>query len=376
MKPELALDLLPIWRGVQKKPEYEVAPFSLSVDENGYIYQSTDSHVVAKLERAYSDVNYQFITQPPGGSAWSNRIGKTYISYLTDAIGDLTQKSILEIGAGSLFIAQYITDAYKTSHYLVVDPAVKEIPPKATAIEVRKEYFHADRIHGDFDLIMSFNTLEHIVEPKRFLQDVTQVLAPGGNVLLVFPEVSAQFARGDLNSILHEHVNYFTKHSAIHLFEESGFTVSQCDVFEEMLYVLMKVDQGNVRRGRRDSDTLVSLVSRKVSRNLKIASGAINRDLRVGKKVAFHGACNGLNNFIYLSGLQVSPNLYVFDSDESKENHYAPTLKTPIRIATDPSYKGIDMVYVAAMTYFDEIKQFLTNTHDFSPNQIRPLCWI
>ncbi|MGE0417800.1 MAG: class I SAM-dependent methyltransferase, partial [Acetobacteraceae bacterium] len=38
-----------------------------------------------------------------------------------------------------------------------------------------------------FDLIASFETIEHVADPARFLQDLARVLAPGGTILISAP---------------------------------------------------------------------------------------------------------------------------------------------------------------------------------------------
>lgn len=369
----LSFESLPIWKGVQSRSVFEVAPFQLSVHQDGYIYQSTERLVLQEVERAYADSKYQFITKPPGNSEWSNRIGNTYISYLEDCFSDLTNKSILEVGAGSFYIARNLITRHAIARYVVVDPAVKDEGELEDTIELRSEYFDADKIEGKFDIVVSFNTLEHVPHPNQFVKDITRVLKSEGKVLLVFPDISEQFNRGDLNSLIHEHMNYFTLASAAFLFASCAFKIVRRDCYEETLYFLLESHQNSMSNGETDSESVLQKAKVIFPRNLKETSKRVKRDVAAGKRVAFHGACNGLNNFAFLSGIKPTPNLLVFDSDASKENMYISTLDTPILNAEHPSYKTCDVVYIAAMTYFDEIRDFVHKKHNFPYSKIKRL---
>ena len=50
----------------------------------------------------------------------------------------------------------------------------------------------------------------------------------------------------------------------------------------------------------------------------------------------FHGATNGLNNFLHLARLADTPNIVVFDGDESKAGRFLPACPNPIRAVDDP----------------------------------------
>jgi len=50
-----------------------------------------------------------------------------------------------------------------------------------------------------FDVIVSFETIEHVSEPRRFLEGIRRTLAPGGTIVLSCPNDALQTARGIAN---------------------------------------------------------------------------------------------------------------------------------------------------------------------------------
>ena len=70
----IVLDEMPWWRGVQPETgDCEVSEFVLLARPGEPIRQDV-TKVGRELARIYSEDKYQFITTPPGGSAWANRL--------------------------------------------------------------------------------------------------------------------------------------------------------------------------------------------------------------------------------------------------------------------------------------------------------------
>ncbi len=196
---KLSFDKLPVWRNVQNIPgRLELMEFDLGWDEKGFIRQTTPPDVQERICRMYADEKYNFITQPPGSSTWANRLGDEKIAFINSVYGDPKGKTILEIGAGSLYIAQILTGAHGVRKYIAIRSRFKDVPG-TEKIEIIREYFTEDTvIDGDVDLVVSFNCLEHVADPVGFLHNVHRTLSmTGGKGVLVFPDVEGQFNRGD-----------------------------------------------------------------------------------------------------------------------------------------------------------------------------------
>jgi 2-polyprenyl-3-methyl-5-hydroxy-6-metoxy-1,4-benzoquinol methylase len=75
-----------------------------------------------------------------------------------------------------------------------------------------------------FDLIVSFETLEHLPHPEKFIRRMSQLLAPGGDFILSVP-------LGETRHLDAYHLHAFSQTDVFSLVEQAGFWVerSRCD---------------------------------------------------------------------------------------------------------------------------------------------------
>jgi SAM-dependent methyltransferase len=86
----------------------------------------------------------------------------------------------------------------------------------------------ADYPDRHFDLVMLSDLLEHIPEPLPFLREVRRVLAPGGVLMIVTPDVGSLSARimgRRWNHYHREHLHYFSAQTIDRLLAGAGFSV-------------------------------------------------------------------------------------------------------------------------------------------------------
>lgn len=377
-KFKFSFDKLPVWKNVQDVPGgLEFMEFSLGWDERGYVRQTTPSDVQERICRIYADEKYNFITQPPGASIWANRLGDEKIAFIDSVYDDLKGKTVLEIGAGSLYIAERLVVTHGIRKYIGIDPAIKDVP-NIQNIEIIREYFtNGTIIDEGIDLVVSFNCLEHVADPAGFLGNVHRVLSTtGGMGVLVFPDVEQQFKRGDFNAILHEHINYFTKDTATKLMCDCGFNVLVSKVEHDSIKLLVQpltTPKDRVGKGQADMGSFFFNSICLFNTNLENFKKHLTLNLASGKRVAFHGANNGLNNIMALAGLSDTSWITVFDGDESKTGKFLPACANPIRHSKDPFYSQVDEIYISATTFLDEIREFLFTFHNIDPSKVRPL---
>ena len=211
---------LPVWEGTYKNANKgHTKEFKLFFNEKINLIQQSN---ISKT--FYEDNNYSFITSPPGSSKYANKLGDSYISRITNLLKGKKIKNILEIGAGSDYIAKGINKKNPYQLATLVDPALRKSSIKN--IKVISSYFPSAEINNKvFDFIYSINTLEHVIDPEEFLMQVRNNITKDGFLVFIFPNIEEQFKRGDIGSLLHEHLNYFDSKSARFLFEKCGFHI-------------------------------------------------------------------------------------------------------------------------------------------------------
>ena len=368
----ISFDAIPLWKGVQKVPGiWQNVPFALTASGGGLIRQVTDKKIIDEVVQAYQSDKYNFITTPPGASEWANSLGELSVTAVTSAVGSGSPRSILEIGAGSTYVASRLRQQYRPDSYVIVDPSIREI---TNEVEIIREYFPNSQLgERRFDLILAFNTLEHVPDPLAFLHGIRTRLLPQGQVILLYPDCEQQLQRGDLNVLLHEHLSYFTEASSRQLAATAGFDIqslkSEQDTFFTVLTAGLEVPE---------IDPLVEselLLQSAVAFNnvLTGIAAKILKHLDRGEHVGFHGATNGLNTFLFMTGLAAHPNIRLYDGDTSKEGRYLPALYTPIRSPHDRSYAENHLMVISAMSYFDPIVRFAVEKAGLDRSLILPL---
>lgn len=361
---------LPLWRGVKERPGLDVSfPFSLAWDaDGGWLRQATDPVILDQILAAYADENYQHGTQPPGASTWANRLGDERIDFVRRHLPNLHGARLLEVGAGSPYVAEKMIEA-GVSAYSLIDPALQG-EPTSPAISFRREYFD-ESCADDVDVVLAFHCFEHLPDPQAFLRAARKAVeARGGQVILSVPDCEEQLRRADLNMFFHEHMSYFTERSARRLFAEAGLAVVILERVRGNLNVVLQPCAAFRQTGPIAMDSELIGFEQRVRTAVDTTCQRIVKAAGSGR-LALHGASNGLNTTLALAG--ELNNVTVFDGDPFKVGRYLPACPTAIRHAADPSYRDMTQVLVGTLGFFDEIRDFLVRTHGFSPEQIEPL---
>ncbi len=77
--------------------------------------------------------------------------------------------------------------------------------------------------HGTFDLVVFRQVLEHVHDPRAFLNAVDRLLSPGGRIFVDVPDFGPSQDLGDCTTLWEEHVSYFTDKTLRRLMEGAGF---------------------------------------------------------------------------------------------------------------------------------------------------------
>lgn len=124
--------------------------------------------------------------------AFAFRLLKKYLSRRQDL-------EILEIGTGSGFFLDFAREVFPKSRFsgveyderLLAETASRA--PHANLIQGNAENF--DLGQGRFDLVVSFQVIEHLYNPGAMLDNVRAHLKPGGLFLVTTPNLSGLGAR-------------------------------------------------------------------------------------------------------------------------------------------------------------------------------------
>lgn len=370
MSASLGFPGLPLWQGVRADATPpDILPFDLDLDPAGFVRQASSPEIRKRMAEIYARDDYAFITPPPGASAWANALGERKLAALLAACPRLDGLDVLEIGAGSLFVAEALRRRFAINSYVAVDPALP--PVAADGIEVLPSFFPCDALAGrKFDLIIGFSCLEHVPDPVAFLRDCRAALKPGAlGVFLTFPDCTRAFAQGDLSILVHEHLSYFDRAGAERALAAAGLAMAASHSDNDLFRCLARpATDAAPMSPVPDLDAVVNAL-----RHTAATLGEkIRAQLDQGLRLAFHGANPNIYNLLWLSDLAGDPRVRIFDQDASKWGRYLPTCANPIVAADGPDYLGADAIYVAATSFLAEIRQSLAQ-RGVDPARVHPL---
>ncbi|WP_078129417.1 class I SAM-dependent methyltransferase [Leptospira alexanderi] len=374
----LSFKSLPLWTGLKQKPaDYISFPFQIESKIGYPIYQSNEEIILEKILKSYESDDYSYITPPPGSNEWSNALGLRNFNFIEEVMGDKKVKSILEIGAGSTWLAEKIFEKFSPKSYCIVDPSL-DIKDKKI-IEIVKDFYPTSKLnHKKFDVILGFNVLEHVKDPVGFLKNIYSNLSDEGIVILTLPNCTNQFEKGDLNVLIHEHMTYFTEKSMLWSISEAGFEIYSVSTKNDLFKLSLK------KRKTVDTESISLLNEIKALENAYLQylsffnyfRNLILQFAEQDKKIAFHGATHGLNSFLHLTGLGDCPSIRLYDGDKSKVGMFLPACQHAVLSPESESYENNDLIVVSAMSFFSEIKKFALKHKNFNERQIIEFCGV
>ena len=298
-------------------------------------------------------------------------MGETRVATVKRVVGDSFPKNILEIGGGSTWVAKNLYTQYRPNSYLIIDPSIRDTDEN---IDIIHGYFPNEQIKACYyDLIIGFSVLEHVVEPLSFLRSIRRQLTPAGKVILIYPDCERQLIQGDLNVLVHEHLSYFTALSSRSLAIEAGFKVLELSSENDIFTLVLEVSTSDhLFLGCNESEIIVSS-ARSFESVFSNTAYKIRKLLNENQPVGFHGATNGLNIFLFISGLGAYSNIRIYDGDVSKQGFFLPTCSSSILSPLHESYRENALIVISAMSFFDQIKSFAINKALIDPARLLPL---
>ncbi len=121
-------------------------------------------------------------------------------------------KRVLEVGCGRGYFLRSLEAGGHTGVGLELNSAA--IANKVTAFDVRQQLVEdaAAAEPESFDVVCSFQVLEHVVDPAGFIRSCVALVRPGGLLLLSTPNNDFALNRemGDAFDLPPHHINHFT----------------------------------------------------------------------------------------------------------------------------------------------------------------------
>jgi 2-polyprenyl-3-methyl-5-hydroxy-6-metoxy-1,4-benzoquinol methylase len=170
----------------------------------------------------------RFIPKQIADDSVSRRFLQLHYDRYQTAAPYVSEKQVLDIACGAGYGSQMLSQAGAKSIIGVdvcdqtIDYAQKNYQsPGVTFICANAEEFTWPE---SFDVVISFETIEHLHQPAQFLDRLHSLLVPGGSLLLSVP-------LGETSHFDPYHLHAFSQDEVLSLLENAGFEVEsyRCD---------------------------------------------------------------------------------------------------------------------------------------------------
>ena len=331
---------LPVWNGV--KSFY----FKQKI-KNIEIKSSKISGIYIRKDVNFVDYQKDYTHMAP--LKW-----KGYIKKIRDNKTSFIKENIkhagecLEIGAGDDFNIKTL----KWKNYTICDPFIE--PYKNKKIELIKNFYEKINFRKKFDTIIMFSVLEHTNKFVEFIRITKKILKTNGSFFLEIPIIDNQFIHGDLNCLLHEHVNYFSKKGIFNLLKKFGFYIENFYFKNDTGFFCIK--HKKKKKYFSIQKSLPNLNINEKTFKTKIINFKNFLKKYSNRKIVFYGANNGLNSLLYTASKKININkkkIFIVDSDNNKWGKFIGSFNKPIN---KPNIiKKSDLICVSSLSFYDEI---------------------
>lgn len=363
----------PFYVGVIKSADRgitQLLPFTIAFD---YVY-GMPRQIVSKEVREALDDAYRIgsmISTPLGESDLaSDRLSAMYMTLIKVLNGKLNGKSILEIGCGTGELLRKLQDNGANVVGVEIGPQANFARDKyGIKILTKLPDSSENRVVEKFDCIISYGCLEHIEQLDELIESSKSNLKNGGLYFHSVPNAKISFECGEIDHLIHEHINYFTPKNAINLLRSRGFIdVDFCltSMGNELMFWGYKSDLNGI-----DLDPFI--VGEEVSMFTKYCEIAISQFNMEVDKIRQLINCHGEIAF-YAGGFEHALKLDIekirfFDGDSYK---HGKSWLEGMKAIENPEIVSKDrpnLVIIFKRHYFQVIKQSLVNL-GFNPDSV------
>ena len=327
---------------------------------------------VIDIDLQYGDsISYNFRTS---ASATGRESADFFIDFLNGVVKDKHFRSIVEVGCNDLYILKALVG--RADRLIGIDPILKgkEKEYSTNNIVAIGDFLENVKIEEGIDLVICKDTLEHVSQPKQFVKKIVDRAHDETLFFFQFPYLETLLDGCRFDQVFHQHLNYFSLRSTIHMLEELG-----CELLD---YKININHWGAVLIAFKKSKnkSKYSAAARKIAgtdvlsryRIFKANMKATNDRLALlrGEKIYGYGAALMLPVLSYHLGNDFSGFECIIDDDKSKEGLYYINLPVSIRASGKVQDFRNAIVVLTAISAMNNGRRILAKLFELNPKQI------
>jgi 2-polyprenyl-3-methyl-5-hydroxy-6-metoxy-1,4-benzoquinol methylase len=152
---------------------------------------------------------------------------------LAQRVAGLSSGRVLDYGCGTGSFLALLRDDFGVTDAqgLEISSEARERAARAYGLKIAGTV--AELPHDSYAVVLLLEVLEHIPDPRAFFAEVTELVSPGGYVVITTPAVDNLIGRHLPGHCRHytapSHVSLFTSRAMTTLLHEHGFTAERID---------------------------------------------------------------------------------------------------------------------------------------------------
>lgn len=326
--------------------------------ECGYVYNENFDN--EKMSKAY--FNGEYITPKSISNTMSANI-----KFLKDKIEKYTHEEtiFLEIAPGACDLLLAL--ALKAKMIYSVDPS---LAPSVLLKDVKnvlhiRDLFNYEtifnKIKHKIDFILFRHLIEHIGEPRKFLEDAVLLLEENGMIYVETPNALNIFDSKRFFEIRHEHCAYYQKNVLINIMSELG-----CSLVEVLdLYNGQNIGLFFRKNNATKQKETIEFFDENLGKGFNEELKKLEDCLKNYEKIVLYGAAGHANSLIsYLSTEICKKIVCAIDKDKRRQRSYLQNSSILILEPSIENLKSTDCIVMAMplyekVVYEKEIKNFL-----------------
>ena len=295
-----------IWTGASDEEKKERRAYACILHQCqvcGHVYQSVDENLRRILNEIYLS-NHAQASTPTGVGNWGLKRAQIFLN----KIEAKKYTSAVEIGCADGYLLRCLKD--KGLKKLVgIEPSISKTEERDGILFLKEFADEKLKLPQKHDLIFSNSVFEHTEDINSIIRFCRNNLKEEGEIFFTVPNAQPRLEDGDPGLFLHEHVHYYTQHSAFYLLQNNGFEVLECSTTNDSLDVRARVNGSNAMK------PAPFIVYDDYEAKLKRVLQKVDRLLEQGN-ILVHGANNSLNNM--LAWMHKPFDFTLVDNDETK----------------------------------------------------------
>lgn len=187
------------------------------------------------------------INHDPGsqGSLWAEH-HTTFAQFILED----NPKSIVEIGGSNGRLADIILGNKNNINYTIIDPCADTLNNKVSVYNLLFEEYNKDFLQSDS--VVHSHTLEHVLDPKKFLSKIYNAMHYNTSMYISFPDMYEMLLSGSTSALCFEHSYYIDINQIKYLLEEIGFEINKQFNFKNHSYFLKITKKKNIVRNNKN----------------------------------------------------------------------------------------------------------------------------